>query len=134
MVRTDPDDLRWLLYLTESTGRLTRWLLHLSEFDFASVYKTSRVDQVTDELSPLPSTRVRKGRPLLVEEEILLLVIPTLVHPTSPVTSHKTATRSRELTLKRTDSEEDIDLLYSDVRIVRSTPGRESLSETVNLQ
>ena len=34
-VRTDHDSLRWLMNLTESSGRLTRWRLRLAEFDFA---------------------------------------------------------------------------------------------------
>ena len=52
-VRTDHDCLRWLMNLTESTGRLTRWRLRLSEFDFEIQYRPGRVHQVPDALSRL---------------------------------------------------------------------------------
>ena len=52
-IRTDHDALRWLMSLTESTGRLTRWRLRLSEFDFDIEYRPGRVHQVPDALSRL---------------------------------------------------------------------------------
>ena len=52
-IRTDHDALRWLMTLTESTGRLTRWRLRLSEFDFVIQYRPGRVHQVPDALSRL---------------------------------------------------------------------------------
>ena len=33
-VRTDHDALRWLMKISDSTGRLMRWRLRLSVFDF----------------------------------------------------------------------------------------------------
>ena len=52
-VRTDHDCLRWLMNLTESTGRLTRWRLRLSEFEFVIEYKPGKKNQVADALSRL---------------------------------------------------------------------------------
>ena len=54
-IRTDHDALRWLLALTESSGRLMRWRLRLSEFDFTITYRPGRVHQVPDALSRLLS-------------------------------------------------------------------------------
>ena len=50
-VRSDHDALRWLLTLTEPSGRLMRWRLRLSEFDFEIHYRLGRVHQVPDALS-----------------------------------------------------------------------------------
>ena len=56
-VRTDHDALRWLMTLTESSGRLTRWRLRLAEFDFVVQYRPGRVHQVPDALSRLERPR-----------------------------------------------------------------------------
>jgi len=52
-VRTDHEALRWLMTLTNSSGRLLRWRLRLSEFDFSITYRPGRVHQVPDALSRL---------------------------------------------------------------------------------
>ena len=54
-IRTDHDALRWLMTLTDSSGRLMRWRLRLSEFDFTITYRPGRVHQVPDTISRLIS-------------------------------------------------------------------------------
>ena len=53
--RSDHDALRWLLILTDPSGRLMRWRLRLSEFDFEIHYRPGRVHQVPEVLSRLIS-------------------------------------------------------------------------------
>ena len=54
-IRTDHDALRWLMTLTDSSGRLMRWRLRLSELDITITYRPGRVQQVPDALSRLIS-------------------------------------------------------------------------------
>ena len=53
VVRTDHDALRWLLTLSDPSGRMMRWRLRLYEFDFEIQYRPGRVHQVPDALSRL---------------------------------------------------------------------------------
>ena len=53
VVRTYHDALRWLLTLSDPLGRLMRWRLRLSEFDFEIQYRPGRVHQVPEALSGL---------------------------------------------------------------------------------
>ena len=52
-VRTDHSALRWILNLTDSTGRLTRWRLRLLEYDFDVVHRAGIKHQAPDALSRL---------------------------------------------------------------------------------
>ena len=53
VVRPDHDALRLLLTLSDPSGRLMRWRLRLSEFDFEIQYRPRSVHQVPDALSRL---------------------------------------------------------------------------------
>ena len=66
-VRTDHDALRWLMSLTKSSGRLTRWRLRMAEYDFTIQYRPGRVHQVPDALSRLVSPRVTEDPRPVVE-------------------------------------------------------------------
>ena len=53
LIHTDQASLRWLLTTTDGTGRLMRWRLRLSEFDFDVKYKKGSKNSVADCLSRL---------------------------------------------------------------------------------
>ena len=55
-VRTDHSPLKWLLNLKDSTGRLARWRLRLSPFDYDVVHKAGLKHQAPDALSRLTTT------------------------------------------------------------------------------
>ena len=57
-VRTDHNALRWLMNIDDPTGRLIRWRLRLSEFDYTIAYRPGRVHQVSDALSRIPTEGV----------------------------------------------------------------------------
>ena len=67
-VRTEHDALRWLMTLTDSSGRLMRWRLRLSEFDFTIQYRPGIIHQVPDALSRLISPRGNEDSP--VDDEV----------------------------------------------------------------
>ncbi len=48
-----PLSLRWLLEIAEQSGRLMRWRLRLSEFDFEVRYKKGKANSQADALSRL---------------------------------------------------------------------------------
>jgi len=57
-VRTDHDSLTWILSITPSEGRLARWRLRLSEFDFEVKYRPGVKNVVPDALSRLTTAGV----------------------------------------------------------------------------
>ena len=67
-VRTDHVALRWLMKLTDSTGRLMRWRFRLSEFDFTIQYRRGIVQQVPDALPRIISPQGNDDRP--VDDEV----------------------------------------------------------------
>ncbi|CAN8062284.1 unnamed protein product [Agarophyton chilense] len=66
-VNTDHSSLRWLLSITDPSGRLTRWRLRLSEFDFEVKYKKGLADVQADALSRLKTLGETQGE---IDEEI----------------------------------------------------------------
>ena len=52
-IYTDHQPLKWLLGLTDTSGRLARWRLRLSEFDYSVDYKKGIKNTLADALSRL---------------------------------------------------------------------------------
>lgn len=55
MIRTDPNSNKWILNLSESSERLSRWRLRLSEIDFEVVHRAEVKQQTADDLPRLPT-------------------------------------------------------------------------------
>ena len=53
IVHTDHASLRWLMNVTDPSGRLIRWRLRLSEFDFELKYKKGKANSQAEALSRL---------------------------------------------------------------------------------
>ena len=53
IVHTDHSSLRWLMNINDPSGRLMRWRLRLSEFDFEVQYKKGKANTQADALSRL---------------------------------------------------------------------------------
>lgn len=54
-VFTDQNCLRWLMLITDPSGRLMRWRLRLAEYEFEVNYKKGKLNNQADALSRLPS-------------------------------------------------------------------------------
>ena len=51
IAHTDHSALRWLMTISDPSGRLQRWRLRLSEFDFVVMYKKGKENTIADALS-----------------------------------------------------------------------------------
>lgn len=75
-VPTDYNALRWLLNVNNATGRLARWRLRSTEFDFNVQYRSGINHLPTDALSHMPAggndeTRLEDEIPcLFVDEDV----------------------------------------------------------------
>ena len=67
-VRTDHNALSWLMTISDSTGRLMRWRLRLTELDFTVKYRPGLVHQVPDGLSRVLSRDGHDDKP--IEDEL----------------------------------------------------------------
>ncbi len=54
-VFTDHSALKWMMNLTDPSGRLARWRLRLLEFDFTIRYRKGKENNVADAVSRLPT-------------------------------------------------------------------------------
>lgn len=69
-IRMDHDSLKWILNLTNGTGRLARWSLQLSEFDFKVVLRAGVKREASEVLSRLQTaseddTQLEDNLPIL---------------------------------------------------------------------
>jgi hypothetical protein len=71
-VRSDHEALRWLLTLKEPSGRLARWRLRLSEFDFTIQYRPGIKNSLADGCSRL---RCLTQSPEPVEDEVPCFIV-----------------------------------------------------------
>ena len=52
-LRTDPEALRWVLNLADSSGRLARWRLRLADYDYEVKYRPGVKYQLANGVSRL---------------------------------------------------------------------------------
>ena len=71
-INVDHHSLRWLLNLTDASGRLAWWRLRLSEFDFTVLCLKGLKNSLADAMSCLPTTG---GTTAPVDEDILCFVL-----------------------------------------------------------
>lgn len=62
-MHANDDSLKWILELTDSTGRLARWSWRLSKLDFDVIHRVSVKNHAADSFSRSQTTGV-DGKPL----------------------------------------------------------------------
>lgn len=75
---TDHDALRWILKLTDSTGKLERWKLRLSEFAFDVVHSAGIRHQAAEASSRLKTSGIDTTP---IEDGIAVLCITASMFP-----------------------------------------------------
>ena len=107
LVHSDQASLRWLMEITEPSGRLMRWRLRLSEFDFVVKYKKGVANTQADALSRLPSS----GHTTVeVEEDIPCYTAEATIAKHVSANSYKL---SHEANTSEEEQEEFLELDYS---------------------
>lgn len=71
-IRTDHDDLRWTLNISNATGKLETYWLRLSELEFDVVQRAGSKHQAADALSWMPTSGADETT---IEDEIPLLFL-----------------------------------------------------------
>lgn len=75
IIRTDHEELRWLLTSDDASRRLARCLIRLLEFDFKVIHRSGTKQLALDALSLLKTERGRKTN--LDEEQPVLMLDET---------------------------------------------------------
>ena len=81
MLITDHVNLKWIMHTKHTKGKLARWAIKLSEYDFDIIHKAGRAMTNVDALSRLfpksnqnrPDTAVKNGIHLLI---VIMLSLP----------------------------------------------------------
>ena len=100
------DALRWLMTISDSTGRLMRWRLRFSEFDFTVKYRPCLGHQFPDSLSPILTPEGNDDKP--IDDEVSTYgdheaVFVTNRRKAAKVTPNRPATKTgKRMTRKRT--------------------------------
>ena len=112
VVHTDHASLRWLLSVNDPSGRLMRWRLRLSEFDFDVEHKKGKANTQADALSRLTTL----GETALdVDDEIPCFLLDM---------THDTAASANDL---------DEGLMYEDVLLLTRPSSDEPLPPQISL-
>ena len=103
-VRTDRDALRRLMTISDSTGRLMRWRLRLSQFEFTIKYSPGLVHQVPDALSRVLTPEGNDDKP--IDDKVLTYsdheaVFVTTRRKAASVTPNRPATTPRKRTTRK---------------------------------
>ena len=81
-IRTDHEPLRWILNIVDVSGRLARWRLRLSEYDFIVEYRPGRKNNLADGMSRMPTAA---GDQRKLEDDIpCLAILPNPMTETDP--------------------------------------------------